>query len=128
MTDNESCPFCGLPTVGGYHEIHETPACIARQLAKANAENDRLQAIVDKLPKTADGVPVAPGMTVYFCRDGSPHIVGAFHEWSSDPDEYEVGDAVPCWNEEKRYSARCLGDCYSTRKAAEAAINGGRQR
>ena len=35
------------------------------KLETLRADNARLQAIVDKLPKTADGVPVVDGMAIY---------------------------------------------------------------
>lgn len=38
-------------------------------IAALTADRDRLQAIVDKLPKTADGVPVVPGIDVVYDRD-----------------------------------------------------------
>ena len=40
-----------------------------RQAVQAIAEINRLRAIVDKLPKTADGVPVVPGMEVWVLAD-----------------------------------------------------------
>ncbi len=79
-----------------------------------------LEAIVDKLPKTADGVPVVPGMDVW-CKDAVSHprstvgcyqwhvknvdfrglISGTFHNVSEGPHDASA--------------------CYSTRQAAEAA-------
>ena len=77
----------------------------------------RAVAIVERLPKTADGVPIVPGMKVYVS-------VPPFHE--------EVADVVPMkslsankvvkttlrsgWLEEHK-----AGDCYSTPEAAKAA-------
>jgi len=76
-------------------------------------EVERLRAIVDKLPKTADGVPVVPGMTLWdsiwlgrpfgvqqlsvFCPNASRS------EWMCNEGEVDVSQ------------------CYSTRAAAEAA-------
>jgi len=76
MTDHdehlaEKCPKCGaecrkrnsvFPAVleradGSWHAVNGLE-CKDNQIA-------RLQGIVDKLPKTADGVPVAPGMVVW---------------------------------------------------------------
>jgi len=43
---------------------------ITSVLDKAAKEIKRLQAIVDKLPKTADGVPITPGMNLYTTEAG----------------------------------------------------------
>jgi len=70
-------------------------------------EAKRLQAIVDKLPKTADGAPIVPGMEVWL--PGHPRY----------PGEVETDFSVnPCvdWPE-KIYNPTKL---YSTREAAEA--------
>ncbi len=62
---------------------------------------DELLAIVRRLPRTADGVPAAPGDWV----------------WVSLPDgAYSVPTPVV-----RVY----LGDCYSTREAAERAATAG---
>ncbi len=72
-------------------------------LQGAADELERLQGIVDKLPKTADGVPVVPGARV----------------WQTPADWYGVHismnagsycGTLPEWNE-----------VYSTREAAKAA-------
>ena len=44
--------------------IHAGPPKEEEQDAEP-AEVERLQAVVDKLPKTVDGVPIVPGMTVW---------------------------------------------------------------
>jgi hypothetical protein len=44
------------------NEGQERAADLCREAAD---ELDRLQAIVDQLPKTADGVPIAPGTRVW---------------------------------------------------------------
>ena len=84
---------------------------LLRKYAKANAtlagrvqaaldETEQLQAIVDRLPKTADGVPVGPGDVIYSLDGRDLRMV--------------------------RY-AESLGHmaypdvCYSTREAAESA-------
>ena len=70
-------------------------------------EVKRLQAIVDKLPTTADGVPVVPGMMLYLPR--SAYMGRAmFHA-----NGFVCGNGGPL-----------CGQCYSTRKAAEAAEKG----
>lgn len=72
-------------------------------LMQAADEIERLRAIVDRLPKTADGVPIYPGMTVWALipgleiSDAEVQVVGIGGVW--------------------RY-------CYSTREAAEKARKG----
>ncbi len=78
------------------------PTSQTQEAAKQmRAERDRLQTIVDKLPKTADGVPVVPGIKVWH-RD----YLGVVTE--------EAGVWKPPF-------PGLLVCCYSTREAAEAA-------
>lgn len=92
------------------------------------AELERLRAIVDKLPKTADGVPMHPGAIVW-TNPGCP----------DDPQKTMVTSVinfVACGAPDGEQSIRtplddCCPDCdegfqasecYSTRAAAEAAL------
>ncbi len=68
---------------------------------------DELQAIVDEYPKTTDGVPKYPGMTVYF----------ADPEWA---EEYELISWSDVGGE---MSGKPWPAHYSTLAAAEAARN-----
>ena len=93
---------------------------------RAFEEITRLQAIVDKLPVTADGVPIYPGMTVFrtfrgcVYRDGSP----------VEPSEETVCGICVSNDNEKRngvWTFECpadtvpFGDLYSTLEAMKAA-------
>lgn len=83
-------------------------------------ERKRLQAIVDKLPTTADGVPIVPEMTVW--------VIGNFGSIVRSVRELVVYDvsSLQCSDGDRyRWSAR---DCYSTRKAAEAAAEAAKSR
>ena len=74
------------PAPAGWHEILD--------------ENERLRAIADKLPQTADGVSVVPGLDTVWIT------------WS------EEAKQTPCtWRLMHLRGHRC----YSTREAAEAA-------
>ena len=68
------------------------------EIAAVFKSRDSLQAIVDKLAKTADGVPILPRMCVFYCNEYGVHEV----EFYSDPPD----DIRP-------------SNCYSTREAAE---------
>ena len=94
-------------------------ACQAELLAK---EVEALQAVVDKLPTTADGVPVVPGMTV-FVRAGivsgreplecKPVLCGGLEGVIPSPNLLGIV--------EEYYWTFEVSDTYSTRAAAEAA-------
>ena len=82
------------------------------ELRKAADEIDRMQAIVDRLPKTADGVPMYVGMKVWVRCENRPDV--AFRSFTIlDIDGQTVGDVF----------SRLVKfeDCYSTREAAEKA-------
>jgi len=68
------------------------------------AELDRLRAMEDKLPKTADGVAVVPGMMVWY-RTGH-HVVHRTVEMRAQL---------------RNMACMSVSGCYSTREAAEAA-------
>ena len=94
-----------------------------KQLTHALAERDRLQATVDKLPRTADGVPVVPGVELWSRpnRDGN---CGIARHWLLDSRGMvwygtmlrrpggDAGSSQPIHRTEHQ---------YSTREAAEAA-------
>lgn len=67
-------------------------------IAALTAERDRLAAVVERLPRTADGVPVTPGMLVYSEFGSVALSAGPFGPFDH---------------------------LYSTRAAAEAAQKGG---
>ena len=72
------------------------------QYRKALDELERLRAIVDKLPKTADGVPVVPGLDNVWVKNG-PNV--------------RPSESMTTW----RLLQVRRSYCYSTREAAEAA-------
>jgi hypothetical protein len=110
-------------------------ACAAREdipallsaLDALRRERDEARAALDKLPRTADGVPIVPGMTLYLeCPDpawwrlepGSiVSVVADSITVGKGFDEYKgthtiCGEDVECGNL----------DCYSTLDAARAAL------
>jgi hypothetical protein len=98
-------------------------------LAAVTAERDRYKAIVDQLPKTADGVPITPGMLLWPPCGHVPLMHMPVHTdpvecygkgckgepYYGDNDYYEPGEAT-IYKPEK---------CYSTREAALAANGNG---
>lgn len=79
------------------------------------AENARLREIVEKLPKTMDGVPVFIGSEVWLPDEDHPLIVG--HVSNSTPKGWWYA------NRPRRHGLD-VGMCYSTREAALATKEG----
>jgi len=81
----------------------------------AHARIAELSAIVDKLPKTADGVAVYPNMELFAALPDEGVFDGKV--------EYACKDYVLLnWSDEAGYDDVGLGLCYSTKSAAEAAL------
>lgn len=81
-------------------------------LSERDAENERLRAIVNQLPKTADGVPVMPGTSLY-CPMG--HYAGHayFHAiqcYARGCDGKEYGSYLLYSNHEAAAAARKAGE------------------
>ena len=74
----------------------------AASIAELEAERDRLAAIVERLPKTADGVPLYRGMKVYWrsqdpttTRDGRTLVTYGVDEEGDFEGTDENGDWIP---------------------------------
>ena len=83
-------------------------------LAKRGREIEDLQAVVKQLPKTADGVPVAPGMKVFY-----RHAVGGtiYSDVIADLTPYSTDPESSIW----AGGEIGVDQCYSTEAAARAA-------
>jgi len=143
---NETCPYCKAEedaVIRGYGLrvmwtcgtsrrntsgiVEQSTACKDRQIAA-------LLMIVGRLPKTADGVPVVPGMRVWTapeCEDDGDameHDVtglinfNACHWCDGDGQEAFISSWDDCHQDCDR--ARDTHKCYSTREAAEQAKEG----
>jgi len=107
LADRVQCAYCGCwilrsnskPDADGQPICVDL--CVSGSGCRYMAEIDRLEAIVDKLPKTADGVPVTPGLELW-----------TVHSGTGLPYSITVGSV--------RYGG-IYPDCYSTREAASAA-------
>lgn len=88
-------------------------------------EIQRLRAIVDKLPTTADGVTVVPGVDRAWWPKADKHT-----------DHWQNGGRpgcdgfMPCWTYDPIEGSNCeerqirVDECYSTREAAEKSSHG----
>lgn len=104
-----------------YSPVHMFAAIrFLEALAAANKRVKELEGIVSKLPKTADGVPVVPGMEVWVWGEGElegvrvPQQVHPSASWLLGVEKFEGGGML-------HYSKM-----YSTRSAAAAALEGGK--
>ena len=112
----DNCVRCGAPQC--------CPQCCsinteraARE--KADEENNRLRALVDRLPKTADGVPLVPGMTVFIPHPHPSNLI-------TEREVIAPYGTLACLTKEPAHSGCCESathrqarECYSTREAAE---------
>lgn len=88
----------------------------------ARAELERLQAIVDQLPKTIDGVPVLPGMVLWYVSFSlaSRVEVVSLDDLGSDWPA-TVRKAISASDSSGSTFRWHVQGCYSSREAAEAA-------
>ncbi len=104
---------CGHDRV--FRLMGATNGCSACALEEASAEIKRLQAIVNRLPTTADGEPVTPGMDVWepWPREPQRYVVvwSDFYERFRCRRDREDGEVD--WLEPE--------ETYSTEEAAKAA-------
>lgn len=120
MSEKEKCPKCGVPVAfddkgkmwllnadnkgnfAGMGHWADSSECLRNQLKQAKE-------IIDKLPKTADGVTVTPNMELY--NPGSIELRNtvSLHIWQ-DGEDRSPGENNTPW-----------GRFYSTKEAAEAA-------
>ena len=93
-----------------------TCACVHCELGRAKQEIERLKAIVNMLPKTADGVPAVPHWTTrlwYKHPDSGVIYERTFEADMEDARSHRVGGNC-VW-----VSVR---ECYSTRESAEKGV------
>lgn len=114
------CQICGKPV--GFISTCEGVCLECGDKIQANpgeclpiiaAELHRLREIVDKLPKTADGVTVVPGMVLWTDVCDVKETSSGF---SYDGFSTRLG-TIPCL----RMRPMDYPKCYSTKEAAEAA-------
>lgn len=95
--------------------------CPQHPMSALKVENMGLRAIVDRLPKTADGFPVVPGMTVFIPHPRPSNLI-------TEREVVAPYGSVACLTKEPAHSGCCEStahrqarECYSTREAALAA-------
>ena len=110
-----ACPTCqpwgsrGWVMESGAEQAASALAAEAAAHAETKEEAARLRAIVDRLPKTADGVVITPGMVVFYHSPAGIIETPPLDSWSEiEGTLMEDEDAGPV-------------NFYSTRAAAEAA-------
>lgn len=90
------------------------------RIAQLEAENAKLREVVEKLPRTADGVVAVPGTRLYplypvLPEDGHPDF--------EDAARLEMCITDPLSGEFIReYDGLLIDTCYSTHEAAEQAL------
>lgn len=112
-----------LPHDGLWRTMERHPACY-------EAELDKLREVVEKLPKTRDGVVITVGSRVYYkCESGE--IIWLDVEWWSNSDNripemgrYDDGFCVHGRNQHDESDHTPTDYCSSTRQAAEQAKGG----
>jgi hypothetical protein len=112
-------------TTGQLSTTFFTPMGAAAQIALLQQEVEQLHAIVDRLPRTADGVPVVPGVDRVWWPNADDHT-----------DHWQQGETpgcyglMPCWTYETNENGEAIerqirvDECYSSREAAERARQG----
>ena len=101
----------------------------AERIRELEREIERLNDVVDKLPKTADGVACYNGMMVWMIN-GDKSITSGPVCWMGDATPPLGADMLAHGGYRNTLGAWCdewyrPADCYSTREAAEAAKGGG---
>jgi len=92
-----------------------------QELARVYDQVKQLRAIVDRLPKTADGFPIVPGMTVFIPHPRPSNLI-------TEREVVAPYGKVACLTKEPAHNGCCEStthrqarECYSTREAAEGA-------
>lgn len=91
--------------------LKEQRTRFAEVISQSGKELLRLEAIVDRLRKTRDGVPITPNMELWYI-----HPRGPVYRWKGQP-----GHATSHYDDEGGVHWIRETDCYSTRETAEAA-------
>lgn len=104
-----TCDLCNKPVMESDQWHCDNPE--TDPIRHVECEIARLRAIVDKLPKTADGVPVVPWMRLFVPEfEGGVSEISVVGTWEK---RSTSSLPLPVYHGERA--------CYSTRSAAEAA-------
>ena len=113
--------FEPAPTADAYEAVCEARTKWQERVEKAKAENMRLRAIMDRLPKTVDGMPIVPGMTVFIPHPHPSNLI-------TEREVVAPYGTLACLTKEPAHFGCCEStahrlarECYSTREAALAA-------
>lgn len=97
---------------------------VLKQASDLTAENARLREVVDKLPKTKDGVAVVPRVTrVFYVTDIAQEILTGIVNMVDVGETLSNYPKVRFWPDKKTWHRQWadLRNCYSTLQAAEQA-------
>ena len=112
----DPCPHCWTAGFEG-----PCTCSTAARLLSALEEIARLRAIAGALPETADGAPAYPGMLLYHAHPGCMMADGISPQVREETVAGIHRDGF--WTVETPADTYQLGEWYSTREAAEAAMD-----
>lgn len=85
------------------------------------AEGGKLQDVVDRLPVTADGVPITPRSQCYFSSGVEAAVLAVWFSGTLSLQSHDERTGLPT-NDWTLIPTAERHNCYSTREAAEAAL------
>lgn len=129
------CPACGMKAVLVWTDVAETAYCNScgqvlwqrepRDRGELRPTYAQLKAIVDRLPQTADGVPIVPGDTVWILKFEKHLFEAIDFRWRSETFPGGQVFVRGYWGNAGYDSDVKWSEVFSTREAAEAAVKGG---
>lgn len=101
--------------------LHDGTTSIERYARAKAAEVERLREIVDRLPVTADGVPITPCSQCYFSSGVEAAVLAVWFCGTLSLQSHDERTGLPT-NDWTLLLTAERHNCYSTREAAKAAL------
>jgi hypothetical protein len=95
---------------------------VIRAITQLRAENAELRKIVDRLPATADGVPITPRSQCYFSSGVEAAVLAVWFCGTLSLQSHDERTGLPTNDWTLLSTTAERHNCYSTREAAEAAL------